>query len=135
MLVVDKIVKESHSNSLDSLELRFYGTEDEFEKVLDFVTVRSKNLSVKCAREGRDYDLWLDNGKNYKVVYNMPATILFVGNEKYVSKAHLEDFDKEKGLLMCLAKANGISHLQLKRMIKNAEDQREKVESYNNTNI
>ena len=35
----------------------------------------------------------------------------------------IKGFDKEKGLLMCLAKANGYSHLDIKRMIKNAKIQ------------
>lgn len=65
----------------------------------------------------------------YEVILNDPAVILFVNEvdpyrqRKYVSKAHNEPFDPEKGLLMCLAKANGISHLDLKRMIKNAKVQ------------
>lgn len=58
---------------------------------------------------------------NVKVIYNDPATILFVDGEKYISKAHDEKFDKEKGLLMCLAKAQGISHLDLKKMIDSAK--------------
>lgn len=58
---------------------------------------------------------------DYKVIFNPPATILWKNGKKYVSKAHDEEFDEEKGLLMCLAKANGISHLELKRMIKNAK--------------
>lgn len=56
-----------------------------------------------------------------RVIFNNPATILFINGKKYVSKAHEENFDEEKGLLMCLAKAQGISHLELKRMIKGAE--------------
>lgn len=56
-----------------------------------------------------------------KVIFNPPATILYMNGKKYVSKAHEEDFNEEKGLLMCIAKANGISHLELKRMIKNAK--------------
>lgn len=56
-----------------------------------------------------------------KVIFNPPATILYMNGKKYISKAYEEDFDEEKGLLMCLAKANGISHLELKRMIKNAK--------------
>lgn len=48
-----------------------------------------------------------------KIIFNNPATILFVNGKKYISKAHDEEFDKEKGLLMCLAKANGVTHLQL----------------------
>ena len=58
--------------------------------------------------------------KKMKVIFNDPATILFVDDEKFVSKAHKEKFDPEKGLLMCLAKANGISHLELIRMMKSA---------------
>lgn len=64
--------------------------------------------------------------KKYRVIYNNPATILYINNKKYISKAHNEKFDPEKGLLMCIAKANGISHLELKRMIKNATYQNNK---------
>ncbi len=67
-----------------------------------------------------------DTGKHvatdeYKVIFNKPATILFVNGEKYVSKAHGEAFDEEKGLLMCLAKANGISHTTLKKLLRAAQ--------------
>lgn len=55
------------------------------------------------------------------VIFNPPATILIRNGKKYISKAHDEEFDEEKGLLMCLAKASGITHLELKRMIKNAK--------------
>lgn len=58
-----------------------------------------------------------------KVIYNKPATILYANGKKYISKAHCEDFDKEKGLLMCLAKASGFTHTQIKRIIANACDQ------------
>lgn len=58
--------------------------------------------------------------KNMRVIFSNPATILFVDDKKYVAKAHNEEFDEEKGLLMCLAKAVGISHLDLKRLLKNA---------------
>lgn len=75
----------------------------------------------------------------YEVILNDPAVILFVNEidpyrqRKYVSKAHNEPFDPEKGLLMCLAKANGISHLDLKRMIKNAKNQKKSpvIEKFN----
>ena len=58
--------------------------------------------------------------KNMRVILSNPATILFVDGKKYVAKAHNEEFDEEKGLLMCLAKAAGISHLDLKRLLKKA---------------
>ena len=56
-----------------------------------------------------------------KVIFNPPATIVYVNGNKYVSKVHEEGFDEEKGLLMCLAKAQGITHSELKRLIKNAK--------------
>ena len=67
--------------------------------------------------------------KKVKVIFNDPATILFVDDKKFVSKAHKEKFDEEKGLLMCIAKANGISHLELKRIIKNAQRPENKKEN------
>lgn len=66
---------------------------------------------------------FLDDKKDIKVIFNQPATILYVNGRKYVSKVHDEEFDEEKGLLMCLAKANGITHAELKRMIKSAKRQ------------
>ena len=84
-----------------------------------------------CLRERYRYlaeeNEWIKRHKkfweehNVNVIYNDPATILFVDGEKYISKAHEEKFDKEKGLLMCLAKAQGISHLDLKKMIDSAK--------------
>lgn len=66
-------------------------------------------------------DFIIKTKNDIKVIFNDPATILFMNGKKYVSKAHNEPFDEEKGLLMCLAKAQGISHLELKRMIKGAK--------------
>lgn len=65
--------------------------------------------------------------KEMKIIINEPAVVLIKNGKKYVSKAHNEEFDAEKGLLMCLAKSNGISHLDLKRMLKSAAIQNKKV--------
>lgn len=78
--------------------------------------LRSKVTTVDDYRELKSSRTTKD-----KVIFNPPATILWRNGKKYVSKAHNEEFDEEKGLLMCLAKANGITHLELKRMIKNAK--------------
>lgn len=67
------------------------------------------------------YWMEVDKKDEIKVIYNNPATILYMNGKKYVSKVHNEEFDEEKGLLMCLAKANGISNLELQRMIKGAK--------------
>ena len=62
-----------------------------------------------------------------QLIFNPPATILIINGKKYVAKAHEEEFDEEKGLLMCLAKANGYSHLDIKKMISGAKRQ-EKIQ-------
>lgn len=66
--------------------------------------------------------------KEMKIIINEPAVVLIKNGKKYVSKAHDEEFDAEKGLLMCLAKANGVTHLDLKRMLKKATYQSKKLE-------
>lgn len=67
-----------------------------------------------------------DKTRGMRVIFNDPTTILIVGNKKYISKAHDEAFDEEKGLLMCLAKANGYTHANLKSLLKNAQRQTKK---------
>ena len=87
-----------------------------------------------AARAYGDADPWINANPSLKqkkppkdkVIFNPPATILYIKGKKYVSKAHDEKFDEEKGLLMCIAKAYGITHLELKRMIKNASRPQEK---------
>lgn len=78
-------------------------------------------LRAKCTTVDNYRELKTSRATKDKVVFNPPATILWRNGKKYVSKAHNEEFDEEKGLLMCLAKANGITHLELKRMIKDAK--------------
>jgi uncharacterized protein YlzI (FlbEa/FlbD family) len=61
-----------------------------------------------------------------RVIFNDPTTILIVNGKKYISKAHDEEFDEEKGLLMCLAKASGYTHANLKALLKGAQRQTKK---------
>ena len=61
--------------------------------------------------------------RGMRVIFNKPATILIVGDKKYIAKTHNEEFDEEKGLLMCLAKASGYTHADLKNLIKSAQRQ------------
>ena len=84
---------------------------------------------AKVIKTASVVDAQLNCPKNrWKIIFNNPATILIdtATGKKYVSKAHGEEFDEEKGLLMCLCKAYGISHLELKRMIKKAKKIRNK---------
>lgn len=58
-----------------------------------------------------------------KVIFNGKATVLIKDGKKYVSKCKDGDaYDKEKGLLLCLAQANGISYKDLQEMIAGAKD-------------
>lgn len=94
----------------------------------DFIAVEEGDYHELCKiiREMEKGIKKADNGikkadNGIKIIFNPPATILITPDgKKYVSKAHNEEFDEEKGLLMCLAKANGFTHLTIKKMIKNA---------------
>lgn len=67
-----------------------------------------------------------------KVIFNGNATVLIKDGKKYVSKCKDGDtYDKEKGLLLCLAQANGISYRDLQEMIAGAKDcNAEKVQEF-----
>lgn len=59
-----------------------------------------------------------------KLIFNKNATILFKDDKKYIAKCHPEDtYDREKGLLLCLAKAYGYSYQDIQDMLSNAEIQ------------
>lgn len=58
-----------------------------------------------------------------KVIFRDKATILFLNGKKYVAKCDKEDtFDKEKGLLLCLAKSIGYGYKDIQKMIENAKE-------------
>ena len=59
-----------------------------------------------------------------RVIFNNPCTILYVNGEKYISRVTAgEEFDKEKGFLMCFAKAFGLTNSNLRNIVENAIDQ------------
>ena len=77
------------------------------------------------------------NRKHYRVMFNGPATILFVDGlytapEKYITKAYNENFDEEKGLALALLKSFGISYLDFKRILATAKKEEKKVEETKN---
>lgn len=65
---------------------------------------------------------------NSKVIFNEPATILIVNNggveQKMIAKSHEEDFDQEKGLLVCIAKYFGVTYQDIKRLLGKAKTQK-----------
>ena len=59
-----------------------------------------------------------------KVIFRDKATILFKDGKKYVTKCNAEDtYDREKGVLMALAKAHGYSYRDIEKMVAEAEIQ------------
>lgn len=59
-----------------------------------------------------------------KVIFNSPATIiLWNDGTKTVSKCHNEEFDKEKGFAMAVAKKTVGSYAEIKKLIDQADVQ------------
>lgn len=57
-----------------------------------------------------------------KVIFNGKATILFKDGKKFVSKCDNEDtYDKEKGLLLCIAKSAGYTYDGILRLLRTAK--------------
>ena len=68
-----------------------------------------------------------------KLIFRDDATILIKDGKKYVTKCDKNDtYDREKGLLVVLAKANGYNYNDIQEMLKNAEIQ---GKNKNNINI
>ena len=63
-----------------------------------------------------------------KLIFRDDVTILIKDGKKYVTKCDKNDtYDREKGLLVVLAKANGYKYNDIQEMLKNAETQNKKV--------
>lgn len=59
-----------------------------------------------------------------KLIFRDNATILLKDGKRYVTKCQAGDtYDREKGLLLCLAKANGYTYNDICEMLNNAENQ------------
>ena len=68
-----------------------------------------------------------------KLIFRDDATILIKDGKKYVTKCDKNDtYDREKGLLVVLAKANGYNYNDIQEILKNAEIQ---GKNENNINI
>lgn len=64
---------------------------------------------------------------NCKLIFRDNATILLKDGKRYVTKCQAGDtYDREKGLLLCLAKANGYTYNDICEMLNNAECQGKK---------
>lgn len=63
-----------------------------------------------------------------KLIFRDDVTILIKDGKKYVTKCDKNDtYDREKGLLVVLAKANGYNYNDIQEMLKNAETQNKQV--------
>lgn len=64
-----------------------------------------------------------------KVIFNGKTTVLIKDGKKYASKCKDGDaYDREKGLLLCLAQANGISYRDLQKMIEGGKVEKAQVQ-------
>ena len=91
-----------------------------------------KIATIKRVSPGYDYIvleesdyIWspgmLEPVKEDKLIFNGNATILFKDGKKYVTMCDASDtYDREKGLLTVLAKANGYNYEAIQEMLKNA---------------
>lgn len=119
MVLTELNVERRCNGDFNNIEGRFVLNKDEFYLINESNnTVFSLGKLAKSKEEKK-----VMKKKDIRVIYNNPVTILYMNGKRFISKAHEEQFDEEKGLLMCLAKANGVSHLELKRMIKGAKRQ------------
>ena len=62
-----------------------------------------------------------------QVTFDPPKTILTLKGKEFVSVAKDEPFDKEKGVLMCLAKANGFDYDKVSELVESAKKQMPKL--------
>lgn len=68
------------------------------------------------------WDTELEQLNDLKVVFDGNKTILSSNGKEYVATCEEGDtYDKEKGLLVCIAKANGITFEDLQQMLEKAE--------------
>ncbi|WP_438848103.1 hypothetical protein [Anaerocaecibacter muris] len=99
-----------------------YAMENAVTKQILDTTPRCIQLGTLKVNGALRFDT-VDKIRGMRVIFNNPTTILIVNGKKYIAKAHNEEFDEEKGLLMCLAKASGYTHANLKALLKSAQRQ------------
>ena len=81
-----------------------------YEKENSVIPMEGSNFEAKY--------MYVWKFKVENIIFNEPATILFMNGKKFISKCHDEPFSETKGLLMCLAKAYGYTHSKIKAKLK-----------------
>ena len=99
-----------------------YSMKEMCGKIVTIKDFYSDNCNIYLKEIGY---LWspemLEPVKEDKLIFNGNATILFKDGKKYVTKCDTSDtYDREKGLLTVLAKANGYNYEAIQEMLKNA---------------
>jgi len=69
----------------------------------------------------------LKSNSTAQVTFDPPKTILTLNGKEFVSVAKDKPFDKEKGVLMCLAKANGFDYEKVSELVASAKKQTPKL--------
>lgn len=130
-LLPDFILQEYKKENLDmryvlEYEVSTYTTEGDKTIHLPFyddkqLHERITRLSVQQMFNKIDEVLSSMQAKD-KVIFNPPATILYKDGKKYVSKCDsADDFDEEKGLMLCLLKSHGYTYTDIERLLKSAK--------------
>lgn len=111
-----------------------YISDDEPTILVEFDEFINGHSGKSSGREYKDGHCWWYNPEAIekicpdKLIFKGNETILIKDGKEYVSKCADGDvYDKEKGLLLCLAKANGVSYEDLRKMIDGAEDKNKEM--------
>lgn len=62
------------------------------------------------------------------VFFDDGTTMMIINGQRYEIRAQNEEFDEEKAVLMCLAKANGYTYGDISRAVKKAIHTKKKKE-------
>ena len=63
-----------------------------------------------------------------RLIFSRPFTILLSGENFYIAKDESGGFDREKGLLKCLAQENGITKCEIQDLIITAFEENCRLE-------
>lgn len=96
---------------------------DQRGKICTIIEVNPINCLVEENPFYWDFEM-IEPISELKLIFRGSATILIKDGKKYVAKCEAGDtYDREKGLLVALAKANGYKFQEIQEMIANAEIQ------------
>lgn len=95
--------------------------DDGYFSAMTISSIDNSKGNIYYSLDPREFNL-VKSSKTNKVLVSNQATIFFDKyGEKYVSKCSNEEFDLEKGIMMCLCKKHGYTYEDIRRLLKNVE--------------